>query len=74
MCGMRNSEFIGGILLGAVIGAAAGLLLAPMSGAEARSRIREGAGRVKDATISKGQRLFRRGEHGEAGMDQLEGE
>jgi len=38
---MKAKDFIGGALLGVIIGAAVGLLLAPQSGEETREAIRE---------------------------------
>jgi gas vesicle protein len=51
--GMRKViNFIGGLLFGALVGIALGLLLAPQSGSELQNRISE---RVK-AMIAEGQR------------------
>jgi len=51
---MKGKEFLGGILIGAIVGAAVGLLLAPQSGEETREVIKERArdisGKVKDGS------------------------
>jgi len=48
----RNTTFLA-ILAGAVVGAAAGLLLAPASGAESRARVRRTATRLRDEAGTK---------------------
>ena len=40
---MRGREFLGGLLLGALVGAVTGLLIAPQSGEETRNAMRDQA-------------------------------
>jgi gas vesicle protein len=54
---MRGREFIGGILLGALIGATMGLLLAPQSGDETRESMREYADEL-GGKVREGSRHF----------------
>ena len=57
----NKAEFLGGILLGALIGAALGLLFAPQPGVEIRAKIGEKAGDVKDATVEAAKGALERG-------------
>ena len=54
---MRGRDFFGGILLGAIIGAAVGLLLAPQSGEETRELLNEQARDLGDK-VKEGSRQF----------------
>lgn len=64
----KGSEFLGGILLGAIIGTAIGLLLAPQTGEETRESIREYAddlsGKVKESSrqiVESGKDILEQG-------------
>lgn len=55
---MKGKDFLGGILLGAIVGAAIGLLLAPQSGEETRETLGEGARGLSDKVKESGRQLF----------------
>jgi len=57
----NKAEFLGGILLGALIGAALGLLFAPQPGTEIRAKVGEKAGGVKQATVDAAKSLYEKG-------------
>ena len=59
---MRSGDFMGGILVGVLIGGALGLLFAPEPGEETRELVAEKARKLKDAAAEKGRSLIRRGE------------
>ncbi len=46
MADMRGGEFLSGLLVGAVIGAAVGLIFAPAKGEETRAMIKEKGGEL----------------------------
>jgi len=65
----NKAEFLGGILLGALVGAALGLLFAPYAGEQTRTLIKEKAGDVKESAVTgakglveKSKGLLQRGE------------
>jgi gas vesicle protein len=58
---LKSGEFLGGILLGALIGAALGLLFAPEAGDELRQQIKDRAGDYKDKAVEKGSQLLEKG-------------
>lgn len=65
---MKGKDFLGGILLGAIVGAAMGLLLAPQSGEETREQLgdtaRDLGDKVKDSSrqwAEKGSELIETG-------------
>lgn len=53
----KNGSVVGPFLVGMAIGAALGLLFAPMSGAELRADIRDKGLRLKDLATEKSQEL-----------------
>ena len=57
----NKAEFLGGILLGALIGAALGLLFAPQPGTEVRAKLGEKAGGVKEATVEAAKGMYEKG-------------
>lgn len=57
----NKAEFLGGILLGALIGAALGLLFAPQPGTETRAKIGEKASGAKDVTVETAKSLYEKG-------------
>ena len=59
---MRSGDFMGGILVGVLIGGALGLLFAPEPGEETRELVAEKARKLKDAAAEKGRSIIRRGE------------
>ncbi|MHB0939383.1 MAG: YtxH domain-containing protein [Armatimonadota bacterium] len=52
---MKGKDFLVGVLLGSVVGAAIGLLLAPQSGEETREVISESARDIRDK-VKEGSR------------------
>lgn len=48
---MEKGDFVAGILIGAVVGAVAGILLAPKSGKETRKDIASYAVKMKDKAL-----------------------
>lgn len=58
---MKSGEFVGGLLLGALVGAAVGLLFAPESGEEMRGHIKERAGDYKERAARAGSEWFEKG-------------
>jgi gas vesicle protein len=56
-----KAEFLGGILLGALIGAALGLMFAPQPGADTRAKVGEKAGDIKDATVGAAKSVYEKG-------------
>jgi gas vesicle protein len=59
---MKSGDFVAGVLVGALIGGALGLLFAPEPGEETREFVAEKARRLKEAAAEKGRSLIRRGE------------
>ncbi len=49
---MNAKSLIGGLLAGAALGVAAGILLAPSSGVQTRKRIIKGSSKLKDELLS----------------------
>jgi len=63
--GNEFDNFVGGFVLGALLGVAVGLLLAPAQGSEFRKQLREQSARLKsqavrraDALQAKGQQIY----------------
>ena len=54
---MKGKDFMVGVLLGSIVGAAIGLLLAPQSGEETREVITESARDIRDK-VKEGSRQF----------------
>ena len=50
---MNTKYLLGGLLAGAAIGVAIGILIAPQSGAETRTALKKGTGKLKDDLQSK---------------------
>jgi gas vesicle protein len=63
---MKCQDFLGGVLIGAIVGAAVGLLMAPQSGEETRSVVREQARDLSDKMKDSSKQLL------ESGRDLLE--
>ncbi len=59
---MRSGDFMAGILVGALIGGALGLLFAPETGEETRELVAEKARKLKEAAAEKGRTMLHRGE------------
>jgi len=57
---MKAGDFLAGVFVGALIGAALGLLFAPESGEETRERVIEQARKLKEAASERGRALLRR--------------
>jgi gas vesicle protein len=57
----NKAEFLGGILLGALIGAALGLMFAPQPGTDTRAKIGEKAGEAKDTTMGAAKSVYEKG-------------
>jgi gas vesicle protein len=66
---MRSGDFMAGILVGALIGGALGLLFAPEAGEETRGFVAEKARKLKEAATEKGRTMLRRDEEGEEAKD-----
>lgn len=64
--GMKTGDFLAGVLVGALIGAGVGLLLAPQAGEETRERVMEKARKLKDAASERGRTFLSRSDEGEA--------
>ncbi len=58
---MRSGIFWVGLVAGAAIGAALGMIYAPKPGGETREQLGEGVKRITDAAAQKGRGLLRRG-------------
>lgn len=54
----RNGAYVGLALVGGVLGAAAGLLLAPASGRETRRRLARRIGEEKEAAVRSSRRAI----------------
>ncbi|MCE2733104.1 MAG: YtxH domain-containing protein [Cyclobacteriaceae bacterium] len=50
---MNTKYLLGGLLAGAAIGVAIGILIAPQSGAETRTALKKGTGKLKDDLQNK---------------------
>ena len=57
----NKAEFLGGLLLGALVGAALGLLFAPYAGEQTRTLIKEKAGDVAESASSGAKTLVEKG-------------
>ena len=55
---MKGRDFLVGILLGSIVGAAIGLLLAPQSGEETRETLSEQARELSDKMKESGRQLL----------------
>jgi len=64
---MKSSDFLAGVLVGSLIGAALGLLFAPEPGEETRTRVKEGARKFKEAASERGRAFLHRDEEEEEG-------
>ena len=62
---MKGSDFLAGLLVGTLVGAALGLLFAPDPGEETRGRVAEGARKFKDAASERGRGWLKRKESAE---------
>jgi gas vesicle protein len=60
---MRSGAFWTGLLIGAAIGAAVGMIYAPKAGEETRENVTEGVRKFRDMASERGRRLLRRGRH-----------
>lgn len=60
---MRSGAFWTGMLIGAAIGAAVGMIYAPKAGEEVREDMSEGVRKFKDMASERGRRLIHRGRH-----------
>lgn len=66
---MKTGDFLAGVFVGALIGAALGLLFAPEPGEETRERVVERARKLKEAASERGRTLLRRSEEKEEEED-----
>jgi gas vesicle protein len=55
--GSSGMDVLGGVLLGALVGAAAGLLLAPQSGKETRRQLQKKAEEVKKTAVKQAEQM-----------------
>jgi len=62
---MKTGDFLAGVFVGALIGAAVGLLLAPEAGEETRERVIEKARKLKDAASERGRAFLSRSDEAE---------
>lgn len=62
---MKSSDFVAGLLVGTLIGAALGLLFAPEPGEGTRERVAGGARKFKDAAAERGRGWLKREESAE---------
>lgn len=60
--GTRSLDFLAGVLVGALVGAAAALLFAPQSGEETRTLIREKSLELKDQATTLSEEARKRAE------------
>ncbi len=58
---MKSGSFWIGMIVGAVVGAALGMIYAPKPGEETRGQLGEGVKKITDAAAQKGRGLLRRG-------------
>ena len=58
MADLRSGEFLLGVLVGSLVGAALGLLFAPQPGQETRELIKEKASQLAGAAKEKGAALL----------------
>ena len=65
MADVRSGEFVVGLLVGALVGTALGLLFAPFSGEESRAKVAEGARHLKETAAEKAGELLKRGKEQE---------
>lgn len=63
--GMKTGDFLAGVFVGALIGAAVGLLLAPEAGEETRERVIEKARKLKEAASERGRTFLSRSDEAE---------
>jgi gas vesicle protein len=55
---MRSGAFWTGVLIGAAVGAAAGMICAPKAGEETRGEVAAGVRKLKDFAADRGRRLW----------------
>jgi gas vesicle protein len=61
---MRTGDFLAGVLVGTLIGAALGLAFAPEAGEDTRGRVAEKAREWSDVARERGRTLLRKDEEG----------
>lgn len=59
---MTKSDFVAGVLVGALLGAALGIIFAPAAGEQTRERVKEGALKLKDAAAERARAVMHRRE------------
>ncbi len=62
---MKSGDFWVGLAVGALVGVAVGIVYAPQAGDETRSKVAEGARKLKDAAAERGRIALRRGKNAE---------
>ena len=61
MADIKGGEFLGGVVVGALIGAALGLMFAPQRGEETRQLIKEKGSELKEKASKKAEELVASG-------------